>query len=253
LLKALIAGKINRCVRLEDSLTSDVFGVADYIANPELLARFFERARASDGKSIQEDVLKHCTEFEVHMWPKFSDGTEPDVLVVGLVGLEVRVAILVECKYHSTAWESEEDPAKESDLQEKYRSQLIAYGKNFANSSFEDKNIMKLIRNARHRLLVYLTADYSLPREGAFPTSAQQLEAINVPAYWLSWRDLSYVLREKDSIGLDDKGKKRMIQDLLVGVEDRRNLRRFRHLVSGLPARGRFLQPSALRCYARRH
>lgn len=252
LLKALLAGKIGHCAEHEDSLTSDVFGVADYLNSLQLINRFLKRALASDGKSMETDFLAGCREFELQVWPMFTDGTEPDALIVGRNGQETPAAILLECKYQSDAWESGGDNLKEDIVQqEKYRSQLLVYGRNFVNSSFEEERIRLLVKSAHRKLFVYLTADYSLPREGPFVPSARELKEIGLPVCWLSWRDFSSALRqEMDSPGLTDVGRKRMMQDLLVGLEERRNLRRFMHLISGLSLTRRGLHPSALRSVA---
>ena len=194
---AEIHGKIsetsgNVSERMEDLLTSDVFGPMRYLRPQEILIPFLETAKSEHGDSfpvLGETVKIHCS-----FWPSLkSPGCipcEPDVLL----GLEtdgsVIDLVLIEAKYYS-GLSSEEDERPEPN------DQLARELDNLCGLSSSDLGWTPGLRVGR-RWLLFVTQDMGMPHG----LLAQSLAAYrrkrkrDGDIYWTSWRFLPSILEQ---------------------------------------------------------
>jgi hypothetical protein len=172
--------------RLEDMLTSTVFGLLRYIPNEDGLLPLLRRARfvtvSSGGISVAErpDWLGEGPVIpkEPEFWPRWGRYGEPDLLLVceDEHGRPVR-AILVEAKlYSGKSGSAGEDDASLADPEVPDPDQLVRYWQGLA-----------MRHGGAERTIIYLTS------HGAPPTPELVESLRREPSMhlaWLSWRDV---------------------------------------------------------------
>jgi len=192
---AEIRGKIsdtgtNLSERMEDLLTSDVFGCMRYIP-PHLALLPFLRT----GHSIHGDTLAVPDRpVRVHyaFWPWISQAgrnpCEPDV-VIGLEteGSQVEV-VLVEAKYLSGISSDEDERPEPND-------QLAREVDNLQGLSCATLHWDAHLR-IRSRALLFVTQDLGIPRDSLDASLREYRSKRNAEAalYWTSWRHLPSIL-----------------------------------------------------------
>ncbi|MDA8014554.1 MAG: hypothetical protein MPK09_02945 [Gammaproteobacteria bacterium] len=195
---AEIHGKIsgsgsNLSDRLEDLLTSDVFGPLRYLPFADGFQHIFREARLYSDPEKRLEVAKNTP--EVCFWPKLPK-SEPDVLIECGDHL-----LLVEAKYLSgKSGEFDEDDVEtaKSDQLAREFSDLMTYCGAFSKRS-----------------LVYLTADRTMPKDSIVnsynavceehPDYAKKYQQ---NTYWLSWFEVRRVI---ENLSKKQSGEKRLI------------------------------------------
>ena len=181
MLRAMLKGKVSSEIEgMEDVLTSNVFGVFQYLRAQDGLVPFLRRAVSPDGSGIPIGDITSGSAVSYEFWPVFEESggrkTEPDVL------LEVdcqdgKKLVLIEVKYRY----GKSSPPDESGGT---RDQLA-------------REWIHLKREANDRraqpYLVYLTADFTIPLE-QIEESQSALGNSRGEIYWLSWRHLPSAL-----------------------------------------------------------
>jgi hypothetical protein len=212
---AEIKGKIsdagtNLSERMEDLLTSDIFGCLRYVPSEKALLPFLRTAVSFKGKTLDiNDQISavHCT-----FWPWLTSPgcipCEPDVVI----GLETEGHLIhiigIEAKYHS-------DISSEEDERVEPNDQLARELDNFNNTSpaaFKWRSGLVVVS----RNLLYVTQDMSMPRD-AIAKSLDEFtrkRKIEGDIFWTSWRFLPIIL-EKGSKNESDDGHRAVMEDML--------------------------------------
>ena len=191
MLAALIEGKLSRIQEnMEDVLTSNVFGIMQYLSAGEALVPFLECAETPDGirplAALPSDVKATYA-----FWPRIEQPgchrCEPDVMIRLSHSGKRPWLILIEAKFLSGK-SSEEDGSSSAPYDQLAR---------------EWDNLTSLAEHERvEPLLLYVTADIGLPRQ-ELAASAKEFSAkrSNCTAArpfscaWVSWRQLSVIFR----------------------------------------------------------
>ena len=206
---AEIHGKIsssgsNISDRLEDLLTSDVFGPLRYLPFAEGLlhvlgkARLYTDPRTTFDKEIEGYFPANAQEPEVCFWP-WTGSSEPDVLIK--YGKHL---VMVEAKYlsgKSGDFDPENAETAASDQLAKEFRDLLEYDKgNYSNQT-----------------LIYLTAHSTLPKydleKSCMAVDEKNKEEYCKNTYWLSWFDIHDSI-EALHVSQQDVHKKLILDDI---------------------------------------
>ena len=201
---AEIHGKIsetgtNLSERMEDLLTSDIFGCMRYLPPQKVLLPFLRRAHSFHGNTLT--VLDKIIKVHYSFWPwlKLSGRIpcEPDV-VLGLEteGSQVHL-VLVEIKYYSGLSSEEDERAEPNDQLARELDNLgvlscttLGWGTHLEIAS---------------RALLFVTQDMGIPRDLLAKSLAEYARKRNKDGdiFWASWRFLPSILErnlEKESV-----------------------------------------------------
>lgn len=202
---AEIHGKIsshggNLSDRLEDLLTSDVFGPLRYLPFAEGLQPVLSEARLYSSPDQKLAISDPAKSIKVYFWPRL-ENSEPDVLVECGGHL-----LLIEAKYlsgKSGSYDNEDEETAKSDQLRREFVDLMQRKNDFSKLS-----------------LVYLTADRTMPAEGikasqrAVQSFRKEDEAIyEQNTYWLSWYDVRQVIQK---LAKEQKSKKNHEKNLIL-------------------------------------
>jgi hypothetical protein len=213
---AEIHGKIsdagtNLSERMEDLLTSDVFGCLRYLPPEKALLPFLHTARSLHGRGVPfgGEIVRVHTSF--WPWLKSSDRIpcEPDVVL----GLEVETGlvhlVMVEAKYYSgLSSEEGEDVAPQN--------QLARELDNLSATTPARLNWDPGLRVAS-RTLLFITADLGMPRNelAAALDEFRRKRKQEGDIHWTSWRSLPSIL--EDSLETErDPGSRAVLEDMLA-------------------------------------
>ena len=193
---AEIRGKIsdtgtNLSERMEDLLTSDIFGCLRYLRPDQALLPFLETANSyHDQKwSLPGNIVK--AHFSFWPWVKLSGCTpcEPDVVI----GLETKDGCLhllfIEAKYHSGILSEEDEGPVPND-------QLARELDNLDAISCATLGLSTHLEIAS-RSLVFVTQDMGIPRDLLAQSLAEyaQKRKKDGDIFWTSWRLLPSILQ----------------------------------------------------------
>lgn len=184
MIEALLHGKLSReQENMEDLLTSAVFGRLKHLP-AGVIASFLGRARTTTGATPLSTVsaAKHVA---VSFWPTLRapgcQSAEPDVVVEAELPEARQCHVVIEAKFRSgkSSFADDED-ARSSDTDAPARDQLAR----------EWENVSMLY--GPHAWVVYLTADYAMPRKDLEDANAELLRNGKPRGNfcWLSWRAL---------------------------------------------------------------
>jgi hypothetical protein len=235
MLKAQLHGKLSREEeRLEDLLTSNVFGTFSYFPPQELLIPFLSQAENLQGERL---ALEDFAEAEIEFWPWMEEAgcnpAEPDVNIVFTTEEDRRSAILIEAKLYSGKSSAADEGAAPMDQLAREYDNLVHWASREAIQDFS---------------LLLVTVD------AAFPTRAiqdaideyQEKRGGEANIFWLSWRSVVAVI-EPHLESVSARGK--ILTDL-YGLLERRSLVPFRGMtfpkfkVSDLPHWSFTLEPT---------
>jgi len=196
MLKAYLRNKVSRrLVRLEDVVTSAVFGALEASGQEglDIARRFLALARTQRTPDANSEL--HATKLTYEFWPWLTSplaSAEPDVLIT-LDDGDSRSLIAIEAKL---------DSGKSS-----FASDDEQIGDQLA------REWIALLETAKRRgiprcTLIYLTADFAPPTD--IDDSLAELMkkhpdiGRNAEILWLSWRDLPALITPNHGIGLRD-------------------------------------------------
>ena len=190
MIEALLHGKLShRQENMEDILTSNVFGLLQYVS-PELgLFKFLAEATTCEGdqplKRLTSDCVVRRDAIEYEFWPFWAEGNgdagcEPDVVVFIPCDDAMSYLLGIEAKYRSgKSSEADEEADCPTDQLAREWHGLVQRARS---------------RNARP-LLVYLTADVNCPKDQIHSSVADCRKRAACPTEpviaWLTWRQLS--------------------------------------------------------------
>jgi hypothetical protein len=222
--------------RMEDVLTSNVFSAFRYFGLVSPLVTWLQRARNVVGESL----LLQPVALQVFFWPRATVGNrtrEPDLLLIVRDDAGDELAIVVEAKYESGPSDVTEDESSTGDhtngaeeirltgnqLADEYIAIRVGHWK--LRDRAQDA-VRRPPEGANRVAVLYVTSHYEMPIDVL--TAAVEMVCSRLPGsdstdvahrfYWLSWRQLTTVLRVPATNGSD--GQKRFLDDLhdlLVG------------------------------------
>ena len=233
---AEIYGKLTPYERMEDLLTSDVFGTFRYL-NPAIgLVPFLKRAKSFLDDS-KPSFLNNVAGAEYIFWPHTTQlNREPDVLILLSCSDGTNVSLVVEAKYlsgksnilredtssmaeKSGIFDTEKIVHLEGDQLAELYHELI---KGNIYLDFSRSANAKFECSVNHRYLFYVTANYAKPREEIEETISI-LEKYGYGRddfknlYWINWQTSIPVMEDvlNESSFADYPGTKNLIEDLL--------------------------------------
>jgi len=225
---AEIHGKIsstgsNLTDRMEDLLTSDVFGTCKYLQPRELLIPFLKTSTSLDGHQLAVFLEDDIISVNYMFWPRLTK-TEPDLLLQIQTDTEKDLLVMIEAKYLSgkssaslDEYELEIASAPSDQLAKEYWD-LVEYAKLTQMENQKENAIY----------LVYVTAHRSIPVRSLIETQNEIRKFHNqdVRVYWTSWIQLSQLLCEQVCDVNPFRTSNEMKKDLLFLLE-RKGLVRF--------------------------
>lgn len=210
--------------RMEDLLTSDVFGTMKYAGWEHGFLHWLLKAEPAPIEPSPPPIstylsLAKTTHVEYSFWPRLKNNREPDVALLFCFDSEDPLLILVEAKYLSgtSDWEGNE----EADPSGRTGNQIADQVQGLQNMSEEDclgwfqsstaierPNISCKLR----RIHLFVTMHTVLPVRD-YELSTRNLGGTwPIHSYWLSWTRLAECL--KDHLDQPDKGLAALLGDL---------------------------------------
>lgn len=210
--------RLNGCHdRMEDLLTSDVFGTMKYAGWQFGFMEWLRSATSPiDGASAALVLPKDDEINRLHyaFWPTLINGREPDLLI-GIESFNGKIVqIMVEAKYLSGA---SDVTLQDTETTFYYSGNQIADQVNDFPKTFPELN-GKTIVACIH---LYVTAHYSCPTD-VYENAIKFIEKIDIPLYWLNWQSLPAFLRVVLANPVNH-GTWALLSDLLLLLE-RKNL-----------------------------
>ena len=200
--------------RMEDLLTSDVFGTMKYVGWQYGFTNWLRSAQSPDAKHYAKHVLPSDDIIRsVHFvfWPLLKNNREPDLLIGFETVTGEIVQLMIEAKYFSGASDIEIDI--EDSTPELSGNQIADQVNCFPDRFPNVQN--KVIQNVH----MYVTADDSCPLQ-TYERAADYILKKEIPLFWINWQSLSFFLKD---IHTEDQGRQSMINDLLKLMQ-RKNL-----------------------------
>lgn len=218
-------GKISRSgsnlhERLEDLLTSDVFGRLRYLAPENGIVPLLQVARnaATGRRGLPIDVTGPPV---ITFWPSLSR-SEPDLLI-SLPTAEGEAAVVVECKHlspKSGQFAADEDAQVELELA---RSDQLA-------REFQD---LEEMGTCHPRFLLYITGHRALPRYdfGRSAEACQRQGLDPVPfwqrSYWIGWPLIWHTLCRCHEALTENVGPERLVLGDIISLLYHKGYRSF--------------------------
>jgi len=199
MLMALLKGKLSReQENMEDILTSNVFGLLQYLSPKDCLLPFLRLAQTPEGNKLLEELPDNTQAEPYDFWPSWHEegceGCQPDVVLRLNINGQRRLLVLIEAKYYSGK-SSEEDREQECP-----NDQLAREWDNLVRVAAREK---------REPVLVYLTADMGIPKDEIEVSQREYRVKRGKQAViaWISWRHLAGVLSGAQNPSLQDLRK----------------------------------------------
>lgn len=190
---------INLSERMEDLLTSDVFGCMRYLPADKALLPFFRKAHSLQGKDffIPDEIIRVHYAFWPWLKTRGRKSCEPDV-VIGLETESRRVhLVLVEAKYYSGLSSEENERPEPNDQLARELDNLDAVSPVHLG--------WKPRLDIASRTLLFVTQHMGIPHELLAKSLAEYRRKRNKDGdiFWTSWRFLPSILEqslEKENI-----------------------------------------------------
>ncbi|GEN09139.1 hypothetical protein SAMN05443572_105395 [Myxococcus fulvus] len=202
MLAAELHGKLgdgtNARDRMEDILTSNVFGLLRCVEHSKLLIPWLSRClRAED--SSPELIDEAIDRADIRFWPRLNQ-QELDVLILlhGSRGIHV---VGVECKYESGKSGALSDTSGTGlEASTPRGDQLADYMNALAADAVRPRPYSP--EAVHRRSLIYLTAHASAPRDELEASLQFRHPTASIDLYWLAWRQLTPLLPQ-EAVGPD--------------------------------------------------
>lgn len=221
---AEIYGKIsgngcNLTDRLEDLLTSDVFGTCRYLEPNLLLIPFLSSAKNLNNKPLSIDFIVRDVFW--NLWPQINPingkTCEPDV-IIGLVDADENMhLIMVECKLYSGKSSFEGDIQNEMPTDQLAKEYFALEFLSIDDLGWDIQN------NIVERKLVYITADTGMPRLDILDSITAYKKVGGCEIFWTSWRFLLKIVDSIiENIPATNKYNKTILEDLITLLKRKR-------------------------------
>lgn len=198
--------------RLEDQLTSDVFGRMRYLKDDWLLLRMLQRAlRVDTGTDGLVPYIAQLVQGAkpippvLDFWPRLTD-CEPDVLASWhLHGC--RVVLMFEVKFLS-------GKSGEGFVNEDPDVGAVPAVSDQLGREYQD--LCSLLQAVDKGALIYLTAHTSIPRQSLEESLKTVSTKPDVGLYWLSWSGVYRLLRQ---LSPEDRHQSLVVGDIIALLE----------------------------------
>ncbi|MDW7730425.1 MAG: hypothetical protein SCJ94_10555 [Bacillota bacterium] len=198
--QAVIRGKIsssgtNLSERLEDLLTSDIFGRLRYLKPEEAIIPILNKIQNSKtGQPLEGLNLDLTLKVSYQFWP-YINNVEPDLFLIVPLVKGKQLAVLVECKHKSGKSPRAVKEEKKEDKLELARSDQLV------REYLIVEDLKKQYYNA---ILLYITGHSEIPddelKESASlvgTISSQAKEIFYESTFWIGWADIWRILRDQ--------------------------------------------------------
>ncbi len=215
--------------RMEDLLTSDVFGTMKYAGWDNGFIDWIKKAEAAPVSPTAPPISSLFVNSVVSQvyykfWPLLSNGREPDLALLVMVEGRDYLLIVVEAKYFSgtSDWEDEEWGEQHDLTGSQLADQVLGLYKMSEKELFqwfeiEEKGQKQLQNHEMTKIHLFITMNSVLPVLDYEKALMKMKGAWPVYSYWLSWNSLSECIQKH----LDQRiiGQKELIQDLYLLLE----------------------------------
>ncbi len=197
--------------RMEDLLTSDLFGCLRYVPPERALLPFLSAARSFRGNAIQ--LPNEVTRLHTAFWPWLNlrgrSPCEPDV-VLGLEGKDGALHVVaIEAKYRSGISSDEDEETDPGNQLARELDTLMGV----TAASFGWRREL----HVESRKLVFVTADMLMPRADIADAIGEyeRKRSTEADIFWTSWRFLPAIL-EKGLTDETDPRRVAVLEDMLA-------------------------------------
>jgi hypothetical protein len=203
-IEALLHGKLSpKQENMEDILTSNVFGLLQYVPHELGLFPLLAKAKTIEGESPLYKLAEARGTVDFDFWPQWRN-CEPDVELFVQCADGCLYSVGVEAKYHSGKSSEAEE------LEEGAEEQIEADCTDQLNREW-----IALVEVAAERVttpvLLYLTADVGFPKEqiqNSLDEYRRKCRGSLPPVIcWLSWRELSSLFCDRSDARLATLGR----------------------------------------------
>jgi hypothetical protein len=200
---AVIRGKVsssgtNLTDRLEDLLTSDVFGRLNYLKPEYAIIPILKKIKNSKtGQQIDELSIDHEQEVNYQFWPRINS-VEPDLFLRVPLLNGKQMAVLIECKHKSGKSPRVVKEENQTDLLELAKSDQLVR---------EYLIVEDLKKQYSKAILLYITGHSVIPEEELKESAAlvatlpdKTKNMFYETTYWIGWADIWNVLRAQSRL-----------------------------------------------------
>ncbi len=197
--------------RMEDLLTSDVFGSMKYAGWERGFLGWIRSAQDPWKSEEKAETVFPCDDdiayVEFRFWPTLKKGREPDLIMAIHEKTGEITLVMIEAKYLSGP--SNYEIEGEYTIAGVTGDQIADQINDFSDSSngVEDKKV-----KVRVRIHIYITAHYTCPVE-TFKDSFAKINRHDVKSFWLNWQSLPEFIDNK-IVAVEGRAKL-ILKDLL--------------------------------------
>lgn len=210
--------------RLEDLLTSDVFGTMKYAGWEYGFLDWLLKAEPAPGKPLPPPISAYFHQAKIiqvaySFWPTLKNNRVPDLALLFSFGSGDFLLILIEAKYFSgtSDWKVDEETNpygltgnqiadQVQGLFDMLEEDLLAWFQ--LPEAIHHMNV----KGKLHRIHLFITMHTILPVQDYEYSKEHLSEPWPINAYWLSWPSLAECL--KDHLGQSDTGRAALLSDL---------------------------------------
>ena len=235
--------------RMEDLLTSDVFGTMKYAGWDKGFIDWIKTAEAAPVSPIAPPITSlfgtgEISQVYYRFWPVLTNGREPDLALLVAIDNRKFLLITVEAKYFSgtSDWDDEEWAEQRDLTGSQLADQVLGLYKMSEGElvqwfSVKAKGQEALKKHELTKIHLFITVNSVLPVLDYEKAVKKMNGPWPVSSYWLSWHGLSEYLEKH----LDEQitGQKELIKDLYLLLQKKRLV----------PFSGFSMSPSQLRIH----
>jgi len=215
--------------RMEDLLTSDVFGTMKYAGWDNGFIDWIKKAEPAPISPAAPPIsslfeTSRVAQVYFKFWPILSNGREPDLALLVMFEKQDYLLIVVEAKYFSgtSDWDDEEWGEQHDLTGSQLADQVLGLHKMSEKELFQwfeiEEKVQKSLPNQElTKIHLFITMNFVLPVLDYEKAIMKMKEAWPVYSYWLSWNSLSEYIEKH----LDQRiiGQKELIKDLYLLLE----------------------------------
>ncbi len=212
--------------RMEDLLTSDVFGTMKYAGWDKGFIDWIKKAEAAPVSPTAPPITslfgtRGISQVDYRFWPVLTNRREPDLALLVTIESHKFLLILVEAKYFSgTSDSDDEEWAEQRDLTgSQLADQVLGLYKMSEKELLQwfdiaEKGQKPLQNHELTKIHLFITKNSILPVLDYERAVKKMKGPWPVSSYWISWNDLSGCIEKH----LDQRisGQKELIQDLCL-------------------------------------
>lgn len=212
--------------RMEDLLTSDVFGTMRYVGFEKGFIDWIVQAQSAPVSPASEPIPdffkgRLIETVRYSFWPTLPNGREPDVALLFFFNSGLPLLIVVEAKYFSgtSDWDDKEKNELLGVTGNQIADQVLSLGRMTIDKIakwFELENIDTLFSDQQHieKIHLFVTMHSVLPSLDYQKSKDKVGSSWPIPSYWLSWDRLASSMEphiQKSHDGIDA-----LLQDLYL-------------------------------------